>query len=142
MTSLFRFLGGSLRYNNAKQGLPDLRFGYQFAASFDLDSASWGWCYGIQGRELPNYIVGVNKTDANVTNLVITGVPANYYETDLESRLVFKVEIGGEAYTVYDRVRSRNVYGIAQNMIKNPTETQDAKAYAQIIVDYVASRGD
>ncbi len=135
----FRFLGGSLRYRDTEDGFANIRFGYQFTSTFDLDSTSWGWNYGVAGKNLPNYIAGVNKTETNVTNLVITGVPASYYQTDLESQLVFDVVIDGDAYTVYDRVRARNVYGIAQNMINNPTETQDAKDYAQKIVDNYAS---
>ena len=135
----FHFLGGSLRYKNTEEGFANLRFGYQFASTFDLDSASWGWNYGVVGKNFPNYIAGVNKTETNITNLVITGVPASYYQTNLESRLVFEIEINGETYNAYDRVRERNVYDIARNMVNNPTETQDAKDYAQKIVDYYAS---
>ena len=135
----FRFLGGSLRYSDPKNGYANIRFGYQFTASFDLDNTKWSWNYGVAGKGLPNYIVGTNKTDANVTNLVITGVPESYYKTDLECQLVFEVKIDGVTYTVYDRVRARNVFNIASNMVKNPTESQGAKDYAQTILDSLAS---
>ncbi len=134
--TFFTFLGGSLRYGDAKEGYTNIRFGYQFNESVDLSTTAWGWKHGVSGKGLTNYASGTNyNSTTNVTNLVITGVPQSYYSTDLECQLLFDVSIDGVTYRVCDRVRSRNILGIATNMVKNPTETQSAKDYAQKIVD-------
>ncbi|MBQ9784495.1 MAG: hypothetical protein IJW29_03240 [Clostridia bacterium] len=136
----FRFLGGSLRYADAVEGHTNIRFGYQFVATFDLDASNWSWNYGVAGDgDWSGYIKGKNKTDANVTNLVITGVPVDYYSSNLESELVFDVTIDGVTYTITDRVRTRSVLGVAQGMAANPDESQSAKDYAQTIIDACAS---
>ena len=137
--TFFTFMGGSLRHTNTSETAADIRFGYKFNESFDLSNANWGWSYGIAGKNQPNFISGTNYNSSNITNLVITGVPKSFYQTNLESRLVFDVEIDGVTYTVYDRVRSRNILGIAENMVKNPTESQAAKDYAEKIVNACAS---
>ena len=137
--TFFTFMGGSLRHTNTSEKSADIRFGYKFKESVDLSVTNWGWSYGIAGKNLPNFISGSNYNSSNITNLVITGVPQSFYQTDLETRLVFDVEIDGVSYTVYDRVRSRNILGIAENMIKNPTESQAAKEYAEKIVNACAS---
>ena len=136
----FTFLGGSLRHGDAVDGYTNIRFGYKFKNTVDLNSANWGWKYGVAGKGLPNYISGSNyNSNTNVTNLVITGVPQSYYTVDLESQLFFDINIDGTAYRIYDRVRSRNILGIAQNMVKNPTESQAAKDYAEKIVNACGS---
>lgn len=128
------FMGGSLRYGDAIEGYTNIRFGYKFNESLDLSLTEWSWKYGIEGTGLKNTREGTNYSAANVTNLVITKVPESYYTTNLETQLIFKVEINGVSYTMYDRVRARNIYAIAQNMAKNPTETQGARDYADKIV--------
>jgi len=134
--TFFTFLGGSLRYGDAKEGYTNIRFGYKFNESVDLSTLTWGWKHGVSGNGLPNYISGTNyDSTTSVTNLVITGVPESYYSTDLECQLFFDVSIDGVTYRVCDRVRSRNILGIARSMVQNPTETQNAKDYAQKIVD-------
>ena len=136
----FKFLGGSLRYGDAKDGYTNIRFGYQFNESVDLDTVTWGWEHGVADKGLPNRVEGTSYTDTtNITNLVITGVPQSYYTTDLESRLFFDVTIDGTDYRIYDKVRSRNILGIAQNIAKNPTESQAAKDYAEKIIGECAS---
>ena len=137
--TFFTFMGGSLRHTNTSETSAAIRFGYKFNESVDLSNTNWGWSYGIAGKNQPNFISGTNYNSSNITNLVITGVPESFYQTDLESRLVFDVEIDGVTYTVYDRVRSRNILGIAENMLKNPTESQAAKDYAEKIVNACAS---
>ena len=135
----FQFLGGSLRYADAIDGYSNIRFGYQFDASFDLDASDWKWNYGVAGEGLSSYKTGENKTANNVTNLVITNVPASYYKSDLECQLVFDVVIDGVTYTVTDRVRTRNILAIAQGMAANPNETAAAKDYAQTVINACAS---
>ncbi|MBQ9784502.1 MAG: hypothetical protein IJW29_03275 [Clostridia bacterium] len=135
----FQFLGGSLRYADATDGYANIRFGYQFMANVDLNATAWKWNYGVAGEDLPSTIMGSNYTANNVTNLVITGVPTEYFASDMESQLVFDVTIDGVTYTVTDRVRTRNVLGIAQNMVKSAYESQTAKDYAQTIIDACAS---
>ncbi len=139
--TFFTFLGGSLRYGDAKEGYTNLRFGYRFNESVDLGKVTWGWKHGVSGNKLSNYTSGSNYNSANVTNLVITAVPQSYYETDLECQLFFDVTIDGVSYKVCDRVRSRSILGIAESMAQSPTETQSAKDYAQKIVD-ACSEGD
>ena len=135
----FQFLGGSLRYGDAVDGYTNIRFGYQFDAGFELNTSGWKWNYGVAGENLPSVKLGENKSVNNVTNLVITGVPVAYYESDLECQLVFDVTIEGVTYTITDRVRTRSVLGVAQGMSKNPNESQSAKDYAQTILDACAS---
>ena len=137
--TFFTFMGGSLRHTNTSETSAAIRFGYKFNESVDLSNTNWGWSYGIAGKNQPNFISGTNYNSSNITNLVITGVPESFYQTNLESRLVFDIEIDGVTYTVYDRVRSRNILGIAENMLKNPTESQAAKDYAEKIVNACAS---
>ena len=135
----FTFMGGSLRYGDAIEGYTNIRFGYKFDTSVDLSTTEWSWKYGVEGTGLKNTREGTNYNSKNIANLVITKVPASYYQRNLECQLIIKLEIDGVTYTVYDRVRSRNIYGIAQNMVKNPTETQAAKDYAEKIVNSCAS---
>ncbi len=137
--TFFTFLGGSLRYGDAKDGFANVRFGYRFNASVDLEATTWGWSYGVAGSGHSNYTAGVNYTsDTNVTNLVITSVPEAYYSAELESRLVFEITVDGIAYRVFDRARTRSILGIAQNMVNNPTEPQAARDYAEKIVNTCA----
>lgn len=131
----FTFMGGSLRYTNTVDGYANIRFGYKFNTSIDLSTTEWGWKYGVEGSGLKNVRGGTSYNSSNITNLVITNVPDTYYKTNLECQLFFEIDIDGEIYVIYDRVRSRNIFGIAENMIKNPTESQGAKDYAQTIVD-------
>ena len=135
----FEFLGGSLRYGDAVDGFANIRFGYRFDASFALDTSNWRWNYGVAGEGLPNVKLGQSKTDNNVTNLVITGVPVSYYASTLEVQLVFDVVIDGVKYTVTDRVRERSVLGVAQGMAVSPYESDTAKDYAQTIIRACAS---
>ena len=135
----FTFMGGSLRYVGTVDGYANIRFGYKFKTSVDLSLTEWGWKYGVEGTGLRNVKEGTNYNSKNVTNLVITNVPSSYYKTNLECQLFFEVVIDGETYVIYDRVRARNIYGIAENMVKNPTEAQGAKDYAQTIIDSCAS---
>ena len=128
------FMGGSLRYGDAIDGYTNIRFGYRFNSVLDLSVTEWSWKYGVAGAGLKNTREGTNYSAENVTNLVITKVPESYYTTDLETQLIFKLEVGGVTYTMYDRVRSRNIYQIAKNMAVNPTETQGARDYADKIV--------
>ena len=137
--NFFRFLGGSLRYSDAVDGYANIRFGYQFTADFDLSVATWSWNYGLEGENLASYKSGVNYTAANVSNLVITGVPTEYWTEDLECQLIFEVTVDGVTYIITDRVRARNILGIAQNMVKNPNESDEAKTYAQKVIDACAS---
>jgi hypothetical protein len=137
--TFFTFLGGSLRYGDAKEGCTNIRFGYRFNASVDLEATTWGWSYGVAGSGHSNYTAGVNyKSDTNITNLVITSVPEAYYSAELESRLVFEITVDGIAYRVFDRARTRSILGIAQNMVNNPTEPQAARDYAEKIVNTCA----
>ena len=131
----FRFLGASLRYGDAVDGYTNIRFGYQFVTTFDLEVSDWYWNYGVAGKGLPNRINGTNKNSSNVTNLVITGVPLSFYTSNLESQLVFTVVIDGVQHTVYDRVRARSVIGVAEKMAVNSKETEAGREYAQKIVD-------
>ena len=135
----FEFLGGSLRYGNAVGGVANIRFGYRFDANFELDVSNWKWNYGVAGEGLPNAKIGENKTVNNVTNLVITGVPAAYYASMLEVQLVFDVVIDGVTYKITDRERERSVLGVAQSMVASPYETDTAKTYAQTIIDVCSS---
>ncbi len=135
----FTFLGGSLRYADAVDGIANIRFGYQFAADFDLTASNWNWSWGIAGSNLPNFVSGTNKSEKNVTNLVITRVPESYYKTNIESRLSFDVSVDGIDYTVYDRVRERNIFAIAENMVRNPAESQASKDYAESIINKLGS---
>ncbi len=132
--TFFTFLGGSLRYGDAIDGYTNIRFGYKFNTSFDLSTTDWVWKYGVEGSGLKNARQGTGYNADNITNLVITKVPESYYTTNLECQLVFEIEIGGVSYTVYDRVRSRNILAIAQNMATNPTEAQGARDYADKII--------
>ena len=137
----FQFLGGSLRYKDeADNVLTDfsqahIRFGYAFDTSFALEDADWYWNYGVAGDGLPGYKIGTNKTDANVTSLVITGVPEAYYTDDLEVQMVFRVMRDGVRYTVTDRVRTRSVYGVASAILDLGYENDDLVGDVQGIVD-------
>lgn len=135
----FRFLGGSLRYSDATAESANIRFGYQFSMSVDLDAVTWSWNYGVAGSGLPSYVAGANKGANNVTNLVITGVPLSYFDSMLESQLVFEIEIDGTVYTVTDRVRSRSVLGVAQSIVQSTNEGAASKAYAQSVIDACAA---
>lgn len=131
----FRFLGGSLRYSDVTDGYANIRFGYQFESTFDLENSNWAWNYGVAGDGLPNYKVGSVKTSTNVSSLVITDVPQAYYATDLEVQLTFDVTLLGHTYTAIDRVRTRSVLGVAQAIVKNYSELTEAREYAQSIID-------
>lgn len=128
------FLGGSLRYGDAVDGEANLRFGYRFASDFDLDASAWKWNWGLAGEEKSEKLGSV-KTTANISNLVITGIPEEYYKSNFEVELVFNVTLDGVTYTVTDRVRVRSIYQIATGMAKNPAETEAARDYAQSILD-------
>ena len=135
----FTFMGGSLRHGDAIDGYTNIRFGYKFNPEIDLSGMDWSWKYGVEGSGLKNSREGTSYNSSNITNLVITKVPESYYKTNLECQLVFEITIDGDTYVIYDRVRSRNIYAIAENMVKNPTESQAAKDYAEKIVNSSAS---
>ena len=131
----FRFLGGSLRYSDATDGKANIRFGYDFADDFDLEASGWGWEFQLEGYALNNvtgnkYIVG-----ENITNLVLTGVRLTDYATDINVTIYFTVEIDGITYTVYDRVQTRTILGVAQAIAADPFESDDSKIYAQSVID-------
>ena len=135
----FQFLGGSLRYDSGAATSANIRFGYQFSSSFNLKATRWSWNYGVAGTGLPSYVAGSSVSANNITNLVITGVPTAYFDSDLESRLTFDVELDGVSYTVIDRVRTRSVLGVAKSIARDPNEPQSAKDYAQTIINACAS---
>ena len=129
----FDFLGGSLRYGDAVAGETNIRFGYRFAEDFDLATSNWQWNWGYLD-ETGNK-KGSEKTSANISNLVITGVPAEYYATNFNVELIFEVTLDGVTYTVTDRVRTRSIKQVATGMAANPAESDEARAYAQTVLD-------
>jgi hypothetical protein len=131
----FAFLGGGLRYSDAKAGYANIRFGYTFDSDFDLTASNWKWNYGVKGAGLNGEKLGESFSSANKTNLVITGVPAAYFADAIEAQLSFEIEIDGVKYTAIDRIRERSVLGVAEGILASPNESAEAKAYAQSIVD-------
>ena len=131
----FTFSGNSLRYEDASETTPaNLRFKYAFDESFVL--SNWYWNYGVAGNDLASSKTGRIKSEDNVTSLVITGIPTDYYTTDIEVQLFFTVSIDGVTYTVQDQVRTSSVEDVATDIVTN-SEDLEYKSYAQSILSII-----
>lgn len=128
------YLGGSLCVD-----APDdykktsIRFGYQISAMEGVDIVEWKWNYGTKKEALTWELVGTNKRlveNGFVSNLVLTDVPVEDYNTMIYSQLQVTYTKNGETYTVTDEVRSRTILEVVHGILKDETASEEHLKYA------------
>lgn len=128
------FLGGSIKYKKASASSVNMRFGYTFDDSYDLDDGTWGWYLTVNGKE--SKVSGINKTDDNRTNVYVSGLDVSQFEDQIYVRLYYVVEVDGIEYTVFEpTVNSRSVVDVATGIILDSKEAQSARNYAMELID-------
>ena len=135
------FLGGSLRKDSDNYAQTSMRFGYKLIIPENI-TATWEWNYGIDKNNLSGNVKGVNYIQKNgykISNIVVTGIPAENYETPIYSQLVVKytTEAGNE-YTYTDSIRERTVKYVADGIVADTEhETEDSIAYAKKLLEQI-----
>ena len=117
----FTYLGEDLREKD-EFTVADIRYSYDFADEFEF--TNWGWSfYAEENSSYKKTVEGKNATEENITRLVVTNLGIANWEKNVCAVLWFEVEIDGVSYTVYDGVRSANVYGTATDLAADAENT-------------------
>ncbi|MCD8120098.1 MAG: glycoside hydrolase family 43 protein, partial [Lachnospiraceae bacterium] len=153
-TPTVEFLGGSLRIDTTDYDTTSLRFGYTIdlgsvdLSSIDLEdehATEWSWEWSVDGASNGGTVEGVNYVDNGdgtiTTNLVITGIPSEYYTSDLYSTLTLTYCLGGETQTIVleDSPQVRSVYEVATAITEDSTASETAAAYAEAILEVISA---
>ena len=130
------FRGGSLRMDYDDFDKTSLRFGYKIILPEGATLDSWSWSYTTTD---PNYVftgIGkkstVNEDGSINANLVITGIPRNYYNLVLTSKMKIRYTLsdGTECMLEETIVRERSVNIVAESILASEEATQAEKNYA------------
>lgn len=139
------YLGNSLRMDYVDESgytKTCMRFGYQFALpeGKEMSDYTWYWEYTTDGKEITNenvktssgtnYVAVEGVENTYNSNLVITNIPANYYERNFYVRLVVK---DGENILTVDTVLDASIKGVADK-IKVANENESDVTYAAGII--------
>lgn len=139
------YLGNSLRMDYVDESSHTktcMRFGYQFALpeGKKMSDYTWYWEYTTDGKEITNenvktssgtnYVAVEGVENTYNSNLVITNIPANYYERNFYVRLVVK---DGENILTVDTVLDASIKGVADK-IKVANENESDVTYADGII--------
>ena len=82
------------------------------------------------------YLAGSNvDVENNVTNIVLTNIPTQYYDAEIYVQLVLVVEVDGVERTITDEIRTRTVINVAHAIANDVNESATARAYAQSVID-------
>lgn len=140
------FKGGSLRmdYRTSTGQLyyskTSLRFGYRIYVkdTSDIQITDWRWYYSTNTKKLGATVVGVNKTDfldGFVSNLVVTDIPAKYYNTSIYARLrvTYTKKDDSSYYTILDKKEERSVIKVADLIMADSNSGSDELNYAKRI---------
>ena len=128
------YLGAGLKYAGASPAESKIRFGYDFADDFDLTTSNWRWKYGTDKRSLLE-VAGENFDENNVTNLVVSRIPASLADTPIYAQLIFDVNIDGDTYTVEDTFHGTYLTHLASSIIANPNESAAVKTFAEQLME-------
>lgn len=139
------YLGNSLRMDYVDESACTktcMRFGYQFTLpeGKKMSDYTWYWEYTTDGKEITNenvktssgtnYVAVEGGENTYNSNLVITNIPANYYERNFYVRLVVK---DGESILTVDTVLDASIKGVADK-IKVANENESDVTYATGII--------
>lgn len=134
------FRGGSLRMDYTDSDKTSLRFGYKIYLPEGATLNSWSWQYTTTNPNNPVTGIGKNKTveeDGSINaNLVITGIPSNYYDLVLTAKMKIEYTLAdGTVCTLEETVvRERSVNIVAENILASKEATQTEKDYATNIL--------
>lgn len=135
----FTFLGGSLRMDYEDYEQTSLRFGYKITLPEGATLNSWGWTYTTTDSSMTKEAQGINKvvnSDGTiVANMVITGIPSNYFDLVITAKMKIEYTLNGKVYTLEETVtRERSVEEVANSILESNTATQNEKEYATNIL--------
>lgn len=149
------YLGNSLRKDSEDYSKTCIRFGYQFdlPEGKEMKDYTWKWEYSTDGKELDGEDKSVDGTDWLIvneeegiyeSNLVITNIPANYYERTFYVKLIVTDNDTKETVTI-DTVMNRTIRDLAETIVdenKNDTDTAYATNINKKIAEYDAKVDD
>lgn len=133
------FLGGSLRMDYENYDKTSLRFGYKIQLPEGATLDNWSWEYTTTNPNKTLTVNGISKVvnpDGTITaNLVITGIPSQYYALVLTAKMKIVYTLDGMQYTLAETVtRERSVNTVAQSILASSKATQAEKDYAASIL--------
>ncbi len=140
------FKGASIRYKDgADVSELAVRFGYQFDPNVLDYIVSWSWDYeAIDGNAIVSGTqVGTAITEAGVSNLVFTNIPTKRIDGTFKVTLTLVLEIKDVQYTYTEAEANERVISVVLGaIVDDTTETQEARDYAQDVLDAFAELPD
>ena len=148
------FLGGSLRKrvtegtNEVVYTSTDIRFGFTFelpeGAVLDQTASCFYWEIGgdvtaATGRKLAMTNYADNGDGTWTANLVITGVPARNYETDIAAMLHVAFTVNGVSFSTDSEVGVRSVRTVCERLIDGEDIPEAWKEYAAFLLEKVTA---
>lgn len=130
------FRGGSLRMDYEDYEKASMRFGYKIALPEGATLKNWSWKYTTSDPDKILYRKGekstVNEDGTINTNLVMTNIPKDYFETDITAKLkiMYTLSDGTVCTLEEDAFWSRSVKRVVENIMASSTATQEEKDYA------------
>lgn len=152
-SAFFTFLGGSLRMNETDPTVSThIRFGYRLQMGIDGCSINHngktGWEFswtspttGIvqSGSLYPSNLNTAYDGDPYwISNLVITGVPANYYPVTINAKFnLTYTTMSGEEFTISSSGESRSVQGVATSVRANQNAPAAQVEYCEKVLSVI-----
>ena len=130
------FRGGSLRMDYEEYDKTSFRFGYKITLPEGATLKNWSWKYTTTDPDKVLYRKGekstVNEDGTINTNLVMTNIPKDYFETDITAKLkiMYTLSDGTVCTLEEDAFWSRSVKQVVENIMESSTATQVEKDYA------------
>ena len=130
------FRGGSLRMDYEEYDKTSFRFGYKITLPEGATLKNWSWKYTTANPDKILYRKGekstVNEDGTINTNLVMTNIPKDYFETDITAKLkiMYTLSDGTVCTLEEDAFWSRSVKQVVENIMESSTATQVEKDYA------------
>ncbi len=116
-----KFKGAGIRFETANgvesPDLISLRFGYEFANIENV--LAWGWTYSANGVTLQTPASNEHNHDGNVTNLVLTGIPATHIGDTITVNIWYQIEVDGVVVTVYHNDQERVTENVLKAIVAN-----------------------
>lgn len=139
VTQYAEFLGGSLRMDSGNYDQTSMRFGYEFPNIEGMTVTSWKWNWGLSENALTRERSGENKKDTEngfISNLVITGIPRDAFETVVYARLsITYTNTSGKELTVDTGIQRMSVKNVADAILAADSgATESEKEYAGEII--------
>ena len=134
--AIIEFRGGSLRMDYEEYDKTSFRFGYKITLPEGATLKNWSWKYTTTDPDKVLYRKGekstVNEDGTIHTNLVMTRVPKEYFESEITAKLkiTYTLADGTECTLEENAFHSRTVKQVVENIMESSTATQVEKDYA------------